>query len=44
MKKEKKKNFIVDCLFFQSKEPLHIYLGIFFWLNFINVCYRIFFK
>jgi len=29
------KEFIKECLFFQSKEELHIGLGIFSWVNII---------
>jgi hypothetical protein len=31
----RKNNFIFDCLLFQSKDRLHIFLGIWVWLQFI---------
>jgi len=33
-----KRGFIKDCLFFQSKELLHKFLGVFVWLNILQMC------
>ena len=37
MKKNMIKEFVIQCLFFRSKESLHRLLGVFAWLNILNI-------
>jgi hypothetical protein len=38
----RKNNYIFDCLLFQSKDRLHIFLGVWVWLQFIIGMIKIF--
>jgi hypothetical protein len=37
-----KRNFITECLFFQSKLPLHKAIGFFFWLSLLLIGFTIY--